>query len=102
MVHTQFETSMKFLESERKDVLAAIDRAGQESDSFTFLKRKGRVHIQYKAKEDFVFFRRKETVLTSEQAWKKEVSYLLEMQGVSIPMPSWNDVLQIFEKWLTT
>ena len=91
---------MKFLESERKDVLMAISKAGLNTESFTFIKRKGRIHIQYLGKDDFVFFRRKETLLTTDKTWEKGVSYLLEMQGVSIPMSSWKDVLQVFEKWL--
>lgn len=86
--------------TERKDILLAIEAGGFPIETFEFVKRKGRVHIQMDGKEDFVYFRKKETTLSADKTWEKGINYLVEMQGMSIPFDSWKDVMDVFVRWL--
>jgi len=92
---------MKFLEFERRDMLAAIEHNGFKIEDFSFLKRKGRMHIQYPHQDDFVYFRRKRASLVNGNQFERGSSYELQMEGQTIPMDSWKDVCQVFESWLS-
>lgn len=92
---------MKFLESERKDVLKAIEESGLAIEQFTFIKRKGRMHIQHPQQEDFVYFRRKAASLVNGNQFERSSTYELQMSGQTIPMDNWQDVVQVFRAWLT-
>lgn len=90
---------MKFLMSEQKTLVAALESAGLTNDDYSFVKRKGRVHVQIEGKEDFTFFRRKLANLANNQ-FEKSHSYEVAMHGHVIPVNSWEEVLEVFRAWL--
>lgn len=92
---------MKFLESERKDVLKVIEESGLKPEEFSFLKRKGRMHIQYPGQTDFVYFRRKSAYIVDGNRFERGNSYELEMAGQTLPMERWEDVREVFASWVS-
>ena len=93
---------MRFLQSEYKPIIAAIKSAGFEENDFSFVKKRGTLHINHLAKGvSFHFFRKTETILNAEKKWEKAVSYRYGSKKKEvIPAKDWEEVFKAFTKWL--
>ena len=92
---------MRFLAAEYRPIQNAITQSGRTLDEFSFVKKRGKLHVFHPgAKEPFVFFRKTTTQLNDQKQWEKRVTYLLYGGGVSIPLDRWEAVLEVFQTWL--
>jgi len=82
---------MRFLQSEYKPIIQAIEAAGLEESDFSFVKKRGKLHINHLAKNrSFHFFRKTETVLNSNLQWEKSVFYKYgKDKGDMTPVENW-------------
>lgn len=93
--------AMKFLESEHKAIKAAIEASPLPYEAFTFVKRRGRLHIQFgKQQPVFTFHRKKETKLNDQLKWDETTTYELGMAANRQTVTTWEDVMEAFSSWL--
>ncbi len=91
---------MKFLKTEYDSIKSKIDASQYEYADFTFVKRKGRLYVQYKKLEPtFSFFRKKETRLEGNKFIERKLFDLYTDQPKGT-VESWEEVLMCFEQWL--
>ncbi|MBL4625333.1 MAG: hypothetical protein JKY42_09375 [Flavobacteriales bacterium] len=92
---------MKFLESEHADVVRVIETKGFNSSAFSFVKKKGMLHISHaSAMADFMFFRKTETKLNSTLKWTNKTYYFISKSRKTDSQLKWKSVLNSFENWL--
>lgn len=92
---------MKFLPSEYQSIKAAIETVGLPYTSFSFVKRKGRLHVHFEAhNQPFIFFRKVETRLDESRQWTKHTVYLIGPKAKQQELSSWLEVMSAFEHWL--
>ena len=94
---------MKFLATHRNAVHKAIAESKYELEAFNFVKRRGRIHIIHKEKDQFFSYIRKiEMQIDENRQWKKITQYELQQSDVKPKLvDSWDDVLLGFKQWLT-
>lgn len=94
---------MKFLPAEYTAVKAAIETSGLPYTSFSFVKRRGRLHIQYQDQPGtFVFFRKSGTHLDESKQWKKTTTYHVGIGAGQQEFETWSEVLREFSTWLAS
>ncbi len=92
---------MRFLPHEHAAFVDALRRAGPDTATVLFVKRRGRLHVELPGRSDtFAFFREKSTKLNAEGRWQEQVSYYLG-RDKDHPL-EWAAVLRAFDHWLAT
>jgi len=92
---------LKFLQSEYKSIVQIIVQSGHDESSFSFVKKRGKVNINYRSSDaTFYFFRKTETVLDEAKNWVRQTSYKYGIGKNEISCDDWNELLRAFEKWL--
>jgi len=93
---------MKFLPSEHKDITTLIAQQNLDLNDFSFVKRKGRLHIYYKNQEpSFSFFRTDETNLVGNN-FEEHTLFKISIETELGIVRSWNEVLLMINNWLTS
>ena len=94
---------MKFLAHHRKDVTNLIDKHQMDQLAFSYVKKKGRIHIIHESSGNhFAYLRKKETAIneTSHQ-WEEKTYYKVQKnQEKEEVLNSWELVMLDFEEWL--
>jgi len=93
-------SAMKFLPEEHTAVSEALATSGIPRDSFSFVKKKGYLHILHQGGHEFVFFRKKETKLNEHLQWVDLTNYYLVEGRKKTLLPSWEAVMVEFRQWL--
>jgi hypothetical protein len=93
---------MKFRPSEHKDITKIIERHNLDLKDFSFVKRKGRLHIHYKNQDpSFSFFRTIETKLVGNR-FEEITLFKVSIQTELGIVRSWEEVLLMVNNWLTS
>jgi len=93
---------MKFLPSEHKDIKTLIAQQNLDLNDFSFVKRKGRLHIYYKNQEpSFSFFRTVETNLVGN-SFEEHTLFKISIETELGIVRSWKEVLLMINNWLTS
>jgi len=92
---------MRFKASEFKDIQSLIVKAKLDPMDFTNVKKRGRLHIQYKDGQTFIFFRRTQMLLDEDKKWVRQSSYEVgpakKLIGEGL---DWEGVKKLFGKWV--
>lgn len=92
---------MKFLPSEHKDIKEAIEQSLLPAHAFTFVKRHGRLYIQFAGHTlPFIFFRKEEVYLDPQRQWQKRHVYYTGKGVHQKTIHSWAGVMAAFRSWL--
>lgn len=91
---------MKFLKQEYDDLQHIIKSKNLDPSTFKQTKKRGHLYIEQDGRKDqFCFFRKKETILNDHLQWEEKVKYYLDSKN-KMAVNSWEAVLQHFSKWL--
>lgn len=91
---------MKFLKSEYDAFRRIIEETGHAYDKFSFVKKRGKLNVKQKDwSNEFVFFRKKESILNENQQFEDKITYILGNNDELI-LSTWEDVESEFKKWL--
>lgn len=93
---------MKFLEAHRKEIYNSMAEFGFQQDDFSYVKRRGRIHIQYEPADTyFAYLRKKETRLDPEtKQWAHHEYYKVHIKNNKETDQSWENLIKHFRKWL--
>jgi len=92
---------MKFLVKEHTAFKTAIEEKGLRIDDFSFVKKRGKLHVNYKKESNpFVFYRKKETQLNDNLQWSEQISYFIFLPQKAGPLNNWDEVVKAFQGWL--
>ena len=93
---------MKFLLHEHEAITEAISNANRKAADFSFVKKRGKLHIVCDAnQESFVFYRKSETILNGLNQWEKVSTYILHQPLPKRNIESWEVMMVLFKEWLT-
>lgn len=95
----EFFYSMKFLKIESSSFKNRIEKAELPYSSFSFIKKRGHLIIQFLDREPpFIFHRKNETKLNEKKEWEESSFYYIG-KNMNDALP-WRTVLKKFELWL--
>ena len=89
---------MKFLTTEYKAVRSLIEASRLKYEDFTFVKKRGKLHMLYKGEVQLAFYRKTETRLNEQRQWERLTTFTVYRGKDAETFKSWNDVLKAFEE----
>ena len=92
---------MKFPPTHHRKIVETINKHGFVAEQFSFVKRKGWVHI-LKDKEYFAYFRKKETRLHKEtKKWINSAYFKIRRSdGITTDVMDLKELIEAFDDWL--
>ena len=90
---------MKFLSKESNFFKESISKEGLPLESFSFIKKRGSLYIDFLKREaPFIFHRKKYTEINGQGKWQDRVEYFVGKEKNDSIV--WKQVQQKFELWL--
>ncbi|MBL4706689.1 MAG: hypothetical protein JKY54_19320 [Flavobacteriales bacterium] len=91
---------MKFLKTEHESIKRLIEESNHDYASFSFIKRKGRLHIYYKNQEPSLSFYRKKETSIDASGFTERTLFDLQTDVKKGTVGKWDDVLKVVQVWL--
>ncbi len=92
---------MRFLDEEYQSIKSTIEELDLDFESFSFVKKKGHLHVVDNNNNSFSYFRRSETRLSESGEWVEITFYMVNGNKDKL-IDSWDKVLELIKKWLTS